>query len=377
MLKALIEKRESLTAELQSMLTKAKTENRAMNDEENKEFERIEKDIKDIDRTIEAEERARKIPVPAKAKNNNNKESEPTAEQLEERAFADFILGRVSENRAEGTQLTQGNNGGIVPTTIANRIITAVKDRVPFLKLCNVIYTNGKLSIPVYNEDGDAFINADYVDEGNELTDNIGKFTTVDLNGFVIGALALVSNKLKDNTDIDVVAFVVAQVADAIAGKLEREFCIGSEDKITGIISAAVGVTAAATSVITYDELVSLKHSIKQIFRGKAHWIMHPSTYTAICKLKDENGIPYFKESDYKILDLPVIESDAMPVIASKAKPIVFGDLTGYSIKGTKSVEVTVLREKFATKNMLGILGFGEFDGAISDGQKIKTLQMA
>ncbi len=376
MLKPLKEKRESLTAELQSMLDKAKTENRAMNDEENEEFERIEKEIKDIDRTIEAEERARNIPIPTKTE-KINEESEPTTEQLEERAFADFILGRVSENRAEGTQLTQGNNGGIVPTTIANRIITAVKDRVPFLKLCNVIYTNGKLSIPVYSEDGDAFINADYVDEGNELTDNIGKFTTVDLNGFVIGALALVSNKLKDNTDIDVVAFVVAQVADAIAGKLEREFCVGSDGKITGIISAAVGVTAAATSAITYDELVSLKHSIKQIFRGKAHWIMHPSTYTVICKLKDENGIPYFKESDYKILDLPVIESDAMPVIASKAKPIVFGDLTGYSIKGTKSVEVTVLREKFATKNMLGILGFGEFDGAISDGQKIKTLQMA
>ena len=379
MLKALMERRESLKAGLQVILDKAKTENRAMSDEENTEFERIEGEIKNIDRTIAAEERARNIPAPAANNNGNGAggNDDPTVEQMEERAFADFIYNRVSENRAEGTAMTQGNNGGIVPTTIANRIIAEVRDMVPFLDLAEVVNTNGKFSIPVYTEDGTNAVSAAYIDENVELADNVGKFITVDLTGFVIGALALVSEKLKDNADVDVVGFVVTRVAEGIAEMLEKEFVVGTDGKITGILSAKKVINASSATAITYDDLVNLKHSLKQRFRRKACFIMNPSTYTAICKLKDENGLPYFKESEYKILDLPVIESDSMPEIATGNKVISCANLSGYTIKATKKIEVKILREKFATKHMLGILGFAEYDAKISNEKKFATLQMA
>ena len=104
---------------------------------------------------------------------------------------------------------------------------------------------------------------------------------------------------------------------------------------------------------------------------------MNPATYTAICKLKDNNGQPYFKEDEYKILGRPVIESDSMPIMAASKKPIIFGDLSGYTIKATKSVEVQVLREKFATKNMIGVLAFCEYDAKITDSKKVSSLTMA
>ena len=63
-MKALIEKRANLQAQLKAVLEKAKTENRAMTAEENTEFERIEGEIRAIDTTIEAEKRAKKIPAP-------------------------------------------------------------------------------------------------------------------------------------------------------------------------------------------------------------------------------------------------------------------------------------------------------------------------
>lgn len=375
MLKQLMEQRKTLHAQLQAILDRAKTENRALTDEENTQFENLEKQIADIDRTIAAENRARNIGDPNPAGEEGN--GEPSVEELEERAFADYIRGVVMENRSGEIQMTQGNNGAIVPTTIANRIIMAVRDMVPFLQLADVVSTNGKLSVPVYGEDNQNFINADYVDEGTDLTDNVGKFSSIDLTGFVIGALSLVSNKLKDNTDIDVVEFIVNKVAEAMAEKLEKEFVLGTTNKITGILSAIRGVTAASSSAITYDELVSLKHSLKQRFRKNANWIMAPETYTQICKLKDNNGLPYFAEADYKILGLPVLESDSMPAAAAGSKPVVCADLSGYTIKATKAVEVSVLREKFATKNMIGILAFGEFDGKITDSKKIAVLTMA
>lgn len=373
-LKKLMERRAELKKQLDDLVAKADAEERAMSEDETKEFDAAEKEIKEIDATLDREERARGITEVQQPTENHEMTQEERA-AADEKAFADFIMNRVTENRAGEIQLTQGNNGAIVPTTIANRIIKSVRDMVPFLQLSDVVYTNGKLSVPVYGEDSTNYIKADYVDEGTELTDNIGKFTTIDLTGYVVGALALVSNKLKDNTDINVVDFVVNQVAEAIAEKLEKEFVTGST-KIIGITSATKGITAASATAITYDELVSLKHSLKQRFRANARWIMNPATYTALCKLKDGNGQPYFKEDEYKILGLPVIESDSMPTIAASAKAIVCADLSGYTIKATKSVEIQVLREKFSTKNMLGVLAFGEYDAKITDSKKIAVLTM-
>ena len=375
-LKKLLERRAELKKQMDELVSKADGEERAMSEEETAAFDAAETEIRSIDATLACEERARGITeVQPPAEHHEMTVEERAA--AEEQAFSDFIMGRTTaENRAGEIQLTQGNNGSIVPTTIANRTIKAVRDMVPFLSLADVVYTNGKLSVPVYGEDSTNYIKADYVDEGTELTDNIGKFTTIDLTGFVLGALALVSNKLKDNTDLNVVDFVVNQVAEAIAEKLEKEFVIGTAGKITGITSATNGVTAASATAITYDELVSLKHSLKQRFRANARWIMNPATYTALCKLKDNNGQPYFKEDEYKILGLPVIESDSMPAIAASAKAIVFADLSGYTIKATKSVEIQVLREKFSTKNMLGVLAFGEYDAKITDSKKFAVLTM-
>ncbi|WMI81591.1 phage major capsid protein [Anaerotignum sp. MB30-C6] len=369
-IKMLEEKRAGKLKEMEAVLEKAKVEERAMTEEETGAFEDLEKEISGIDATIKVEERAR-----GREKFEKKKEDE-TPEQLEERAFVNFVLNNQVELRAGEIQLTQGGNGSIVPTSIAKKIIKAVRDMVPFLQLADVVSTNGNLSVPVYGEDATNYINADYVSEGTDLTDNVGKFTSIDLTGYVIGALALVSNKLANNTDVDVVSFIVNQVAEAMAEKLEEEFVNGTATKITGILSAAKGITTASSTAITYDELVSLKHSLKQRFRSKGVLIMNPETYTAICKLKDNNGQPYFKEDEYKILGQRVIESDSMPTISAGAKAIAFADLSGYTIKETTAVEVRVLREKFSTKNMLGILAFGEFDAKITDVKKVAVLTM-
>lgn len=376
-LKNLTEQREDKAKALEELLTSAKTENRAFSVEEKTKFETLEGEIKAIDETIKAEERATALFTPKKDPKKTDKgNSEEDKDSLEERAFVNFVLDNQVELRTGEIQLTQGSNGSIVPTKISNKIITAVRDMVPFLQFADVQYTNGTLSVPVYGEDSTNYINAAYVDENTALTDNVGKFTTVNLTGFVIGALALVSKKLKDNTDIDVVSFIVNQVARAVAEKLEKEFVNGTTDKITGVISTDKGITAASSTAVTYDELIKLKHSLKQSFRAKAKLIMAPATYTAICMLKDDNGLPYFKENDYKVLGLDVIESDSMPAMEAGKKAIIIADLSGYTIKCTKSVEVQVLKELYANKNMLGVIAYGEFDAKITDTKKLAALTM-
>lgn len=365
---------------MQELLDGVKTENRAFSEVEETEFNNLEKDIKALKATLDAEKRARALfEKEGSGEEKENKEenkSEEERAQAESDAFADYLRGKSrSELRADGLEMTQGKNGDIIPRRISNRIISAVKDLCPFLQLSDVVETNGEYAVPVYGEDDTNYVNADYVDEGTDLTDNVGKFTTINLEGYTFGALALISNKLIHNADVDITSVVVNRVAEALVEKTESEY-INGVDKVKGILKATAGVTAASNVAVTYDELVRMKHSLKRRFRNRAKWLMHPTTYTAICQLKDGTGRPYFKEEDYKILGLEVIESDSMPEIGAGAKPIAVLDFSGYTIKATKNFEIQLLREKFATKNMLGILSFGEFDGVITDSKKVRVLTM-
>lgn len=368
-MKGLVEQRADLVDEMNNLLEAAKVENRAMSEEEETKFNDIEKQINSIDATIDAENRAESI---RKAKNVfTNDALNETIEEIEERAFDSFLRG-VVEERADAS-LTQGANGSVVPKTIANRIIQAVKDRVDFLKYADVVYINGTLSIPVYTDVNEA----QYIDEDSGSETKSGAFTTIDLTGYVIEAISAVSKKMITNVDFDLVGFVVEQIVRKLVEKLEKEFINGTAGKITGVLSTTNTIAAASATAVTYDELVKTKHKLKQAFQKNGVWLMHPDTYTALCLLKDANNQPYFKDDDYKILNRPVLVSDGMPQLATGQKAIIFGDLSGYTIKIAKTIEVNILNELFARKNAIGVQGLVEVDAKISDSQKIVALLMA
>ena len=164
--KELSEQRAELVETMEKIIGIAKEEVRALTEEEQQQFDDAEKKVKAIDSTIDAEKRAaelRNVVVASQGKNVKTDESQKEQEEAEVRAFANWVRGKAEEMRSGEIQMTQGDNGSIVPTTIANRIIKAVRDMVPYLSKADVINTNGKLSIPVYNEDSTNYINADYV----------------------------------------------------------------------------------------------------------------------------------------------------------------------------------------------------------------------
>ena len=64
-----------------------------------------------------------------------------------------------------------------------------------------------------------------------------GKFTTIDLDGFLIGALTLISKSLIDNTHIDIVKFVIEEMARRISLFIERELLVGTKGKVQGALT--------------------------------------------------------------------------------------------------------------------------------------------
>lgn len=381
-LKKMRENREEKVKALENVLNAAKTENRAMTAEEQASFDAIEKEIADIDKTIEAEERA------AKAKNTketgDDGAEQETQEELEERAFVKYVLGAAAglEERAGELNLTMANNGAIVPTSIANKIIKKVKDISPILSRATVYYMTGELKVPVYGASSGHDVKVAYSDDFTELTADAGKFTSVDLKGYLVGALTLIGRKLKTNAMFNVTDFIVNYMAEEIAAFLEGELLNGTTSKMEGALSTTNEKTAAAAAAITADELIDLQAKVKQAFQSDACWIMHPETFTAVKKLKDGQS-RYLLQDDfsgefpYRLLGKPVFVSDNMPKIATGAKTVLYGDMSGLSVKIAEQLEIEVLREKYATQHAIGVVAWMEVDSKVTDSQRMAVLKMA
>lgn len=119
-LKSLMEQRAELVEELKGLADTAELEKRAMTKEENEKFDEIEQKIKNIDATIDRVERARGIPEKKEEKEENEPEEQT---DLETRAFEAYIRGEVLQERAGDVNLTAGDNGAVIPSSIANKII--------------------------------------------------------------------------------------------------------------------------------------------------------------------------------------------------------------------------------------------------------------
>ena len=378
-LKKLMERRAELEAQMSTLLQTGEAEERALSEEEQNAFDAAEAEIRTIDATIERYQRNRNAPQPQEGGNDD------VAAQ-EERAFVDYIMGRAQEIRTGEQDFTVGNNGAIIPTTIANRIIKAVKDRCPILAGATLFRDKGTLKIPVYgNANSTHNITVGYGTEFSDLTADAGAFSSVDLGGYLVGALTLVSRKLQNNAAFDVVEFVVNEMAERIAIFVEGELLAGTghtNNHCAGALLTTNTMNAGSTSAISCDNLIDLQAKVKQAYQANACWTMNPATWSVIKKLKDGNG-RYLVQDDftgdfpYRLLGKPVYLSDNMPTIASAAKAVLYGDYSGLAVKISEELNIQVLKEKYATMHAIGVVGWMEIDSIVADNQKLAALVMS
>lgn len=376
-LKALMEKRDELKQKMEDLVQAADTEKRAMSEEETAAFDAAEREIRAIDETVEREERARRIDQKAVP---SDKEERAAAD---ERAFSDYILGRSSELRAGEQNMSMDNNGAIIPTTIADRIIRAVKDRCPILERATVYNVKGTLKVPVWGKANTTHdITVGYQTEFTDITADSGQFTSVDLGGYLAGALTLIGKSVENNGAFSVVDFIVNQMADEIAVWLEGQLLVGTGSSAAqGATATTNTLTSASATSITADELIDLQAKVKQAYQANACWIMNPATFTLIKKLKDANN-RYLLQDDvtgefpYRLLGKPVFLSDNMPAAAASAKAVLYGDCSGLSVNFRENISIEVLREKYATQHAIGVVSWFEFDSKVTDNQKLAVLTM-
>ena len=375
---SLLEQRNTLVTELDTIIENIKNETRSLNETETSRFNQIKQEIGNIDTTIkvqnEAEELRNKDMKPLVKGEEKEKEEQRA---LETEKFAKFLRG---EERA----LDVGNNGAIIPQEIADRIITRVRELSPILQRATVFNISGDLIFPKFDITS---ITAGYIADMTALTPQNGNFTTLKLQNFIAGSLVQVSRSLMNRQDFDLTGYVTNWMAQSFASFIENELLNGvGTTAATGLFvdSNVTHITATGSTAVTLDDLITTQITVPQALDdGDLCWIMHKDLLTSLRKMKDSMGYPLLNNDitspfGYSLLGKPVFISQNAPNVMTTGKPVlVYGDMDGLYVKFAQQLEIQVLNELYATSHATGIVGYTEFDARVVEEQKIARLELA
>ena len=368
MIKDLIEKRNVLVEEINSLFKGAEKEKRALTEDEQALFDAKTKELKALDKTIESAREARVLTVmdnetPAAS------EEKRSVEETEMRAFETFLREQRSGEMAKGT------NGAVIPTTIADRIIDTVKQISRIYDLTTKFNVKGKLQFPVSS----GSITTGYQEEFTDIASSAVTFTNVELDGYLIGALSKVSVSLINNSQFDIVSYVVNSIAQSIAEFLEKELITGAT-KIKGITDASyegngvVKVETAKTGVLTADDLIDTQAALKMNVQDGCAWLMNQAMLTKVRKLKDNNG-QYILNPDvragfgFELLGKPVMISDEMP-----GDTAVYGNWSAMYVNIHEDINIRQLNEVYAAQHGVGFVAWAELDAKLVEKDKFAKL---
>jgi HK97 family phage major capsid protein len=385
-MKELIEKKNDLITRAEKVLAVAKEEKRELTPEEAQELKEIKAKVDMIAETIKLDEDVKEMAkedmekkedyTPTEEGEKMKKEETNNVAEQETRAFENYIRGYVVNERAG--ELTKADNGAVIPTSIANKIIKKVYDICPILEQSTKYNVKGNLDLPYYDADT-SNITVAYQSEFVAMSSSNSNFKSIRLTGFLAGALSKISRSLINNSQFNIVDFVVDEMANAIKRFIEKELLVGTPDKVEGLSTLTNKVETASATAITADEIIKLQDSIKDEFQSGAIWIMSSKTRTALRLLKDANE-RYLLQDDINatfgktLLGKPVYVSDNMPEIGAGNTAIYYGDMKGLATKFNEEINVEVLREKYADEHAVGVIGWFEFDSKVEDAQKLAKL---
>lgn len=330
---SLIDKKNAAVAQLNQIADKAKAESRSFNDEERKQFDTLETEVRSYGEDILREQRASKF----KSEVETVLESRVlpaignSKDKLE--AFRSFVM-----QGGEYRDFTVGG-GVLVPNTIDAGIRAVVAALPGIENAAGAKILNGFASYPAF-----ASATAAWVTEGNPISANILGTSSIDLKPFALASLGTFTDRLANASGEEFVADFVTTYADALYRKSEEAFWTGSGvDQPLGLAVGA-GMDGALTTKnfslssgsIANASLNTIVYTVPAEHRAQSVWIASDTFLAAVAGMVDTtgrnlglltvaNGVPYIL--GYKVISFPVAVGSAA------GTPIaMFGNLNQYRI---------------------------------------------
>ena len=276
---------------------------------------------------------------------------------------------------------TDADGGYLVPEEFERQIVKTLDEANVFRSLAKVITTNSERKIPV----AASHSTAQWTLENGAYTESNPTFGQKQIDAYKLTDLIRVSQELLQDSAFDLESYIADEFARAFGIAEEQAFCVGTgTNQPTGIFTAnggTVGVTAAATTAITADELISLVYALKSPYRRNAKFLMNDATVAAIRKLKDLNGAYMWQPSVQagqpdRLLGYEIYTSPYVPTLAAGALAVAFGDFQNYWIADRAGRTVQRLNELYATNGQVGYVATERVDGKVILAEGIQLLKM-
>lgn len=197
-----------------------------------------------------------------------------------------------------------------------------------------------------------------------------------------------VSQKLLDDTAIDLEEWLSNRLGNDFAGAEEDAFINGTGDSSnqpTGILKH-VGESDGIDAITSEDtnnrfnesDIMNLYYSLGDKYVNDASFLMPRSAMKQVRMLKDETSGKYLwnpallsGQSD-TLLGCPVYQSSYVPAVSKSTKSIIFGDFSYYQI--VDRIGIRILRDPFTSKPYIRFYTTKRVGGDVVDTKAFKAL---
>ncbi|KXY80129.1 phage major capsid protein [Bacillus cereus group sp. MYBK12-2] len=296
-------------------------------------------------------------------------------------AFANFVVGRISEAEARSLGIEAGNGSVTIPEVIASEIITYAQEENLLRKYGTVVRTAGDVKYPVLVKKADANVRKKERGASDEIAETAIEFDEILLSPAEFDALATVTKKLLKMTGAPIEQIVVDELKKAYVRK-ETNYMFNGDDKdnenpgalakkaVKYFESETIDINAAGYSQKLYQQLVKLKGQPVTEVLKKSMWIVNRAALTVLEGMTDVNGRPLLHEATdgvgYKLLGHKLDFTDEASATDPTKPVFYFGDFKAFHIQDViGAMELQKLIEKFSGTNKVGFQIYNLLDGQL------------
>lgn len=296
------------------------------------------------------------------------------------KAFANFVVGKISEQEARSLGLFTGNGSVVVPEVIASEVITYAQEENLLRKYGSIHKTAGDVKYPVLVTKASASVTK--TERTVDMSETTIEFDEILLAPAEFDALATVTKKLVAMSGVNIEEIVIEELKKAYVRKETSYMFKGADVGHTnpGSLynkavafegSFTIDYAAAGWSQLLYAALVRMKNTPTTSVLKKSMWIVNRAALTKLESMTDTTGRPllHVDATDgvtYKLLGHKLDFTDDADGAASVTPHFYFGDFKSFHIQEViGTLQIQRLVEKYAAQNKLGFQIYNLLDGQL------------
>ena len=388
-------KRNTLWEQTKAFLEEHRGENGLVASDAVEQYDRMAQEVKDLGAEIERLEQQAQVDAQLAAPTSRPVSGKPmimtedraatktgTKEYTE--AFWNMIRNRGNYGEVHNAlSVGEDSEGGFtVPDEFERKLVEALEGNNIFRGMATVIRTSSSTrKIPIAEDTGEA----SWIDEGEEIPESDTTFGQTMLSAYKLGTMIKISNELLNDSAFDLASYIARRFGVRMGNAEERAFITGDGvGKPLGLLDdagAKIGVTAAKTTAISFDEVFQLYYALKAPYRKKAEFLCSEALVLQLMTIKDNNGNYIWKPGldigkPDTLLNRPLKTSAFMPEVAAGNKVMAFGDYSYYWIADRQNRTFRRLNELYARTDQVGFLTTQRVDGKLILPEAVQVLRM-